>query len=118
MIRHSLPTLGKEESDAVARVIASGNIAQGREVEAFEHEVAASLGRRHGVAVSSGTAALHLSLFALGVKSDTPVAFPAYACASLMTAVELAAGQAQLMDIDTNYAMQIQQIPQTTDISM
>lgn len=118
MIRHSLPTLGNEESEAVSRVILSGNIAQGKEVEAFEREVAESVGRRYGVAVSSGTAALHLSLKALGVTQGTPVALPAYACASLMTAVNLQGGVSQLLDIDTNFAMQIQQIPDTTDSSI
>jgi len=63
MIPHSRPTIGeKTSSRAVARVLRSGWIAQGRETERFERETAAFVRVAAGAAVSSGTAALHLAL--------------------------------------------------------
>lgn len=103
LIQHSAPAIGDEEIEAVTRVMRSGRIAQGPEVEAFEEECAALVGRKHAVAVSSGTAALHLALNALGVDKDTRVAIPAYACASLLTAVSLQDARAELCDIDDDY---------------
>jgi perosamine synthetase len=86
VIPHSRPSLGSEEQEAVARVLASGMLAQGREVAAFEHECAQFLGRRHAVAVSSGTAALDR------------VAIPSYACAALLQAVRMSGGLPVLVD--------------------
>jgi dTDP-4-amino-4,6-dideoxygalactose transaminase len=77
------PMMGDEERSAVDRVLRSGRLAQGPEVEAFERELAADLaGTRHAVAVASGTAALDLSLVALEVGEGdqvvtTPLTFPA-----------------------------------------
>ena len=98
MIHHSAPTLGQEESEAAARAVGTGQLAQGPEVQAFEEECAAFVGRRHAVAVSSGTAALHLALGALGVRRPDCVAVPSYACAALITAVELQGGRPVLID--------------------
>ena len=52
---------------AFARVIDSAGYVQGREVESFEHEFSEAYGVNHAVAVSNGTAALHLALIAAGV---------------------------------------------------
>ncbi|MCK7503761.1 MAG: DegT/DnrJ/EryC1/StrS family aminotransferase [Desulfobacterales bacterium] len=57
---HSRPTLGEEEARAAAAVVASGHVAEGPQVAAFERELCAhSWAWPHAVAVSSGTAALH-----------------------------------------------------------
>ena len=103
MIPHSKPCIGEEEAEAVARVLRSGMLAQGPEVEAFESECAKAVGRAYGVAVSSGTAALHLALGALGVVKDEPVAVPSYACAALVTAVHLQQARPVLCDIGDDY---------------
>lgn len=108
MIPHSRPTLGAEEHAAVARVIASGMIAQGREVEAFECECAEFIGRRYGIAVSSGTAGLHLALAALEVAEGEPVLSPSYACHALITATRLHGSEPVLGDIDRSYNLEPQ----------
>ena len=65
----SAPDVGPLEQAAVIRAMQSGWVAPlGPEVDAFEAEMAARIGVKHAVALSSGTAALHLGLLAMGVK--------------------------------------------------
>lgn len=77
-------------SRAVAGVLERGIFLLGPETEAFEAEFAAFCGRRHAVAVASGTEALRLALRAMGVQSGDEVIVPA------MTAVPTAAAVAAL----------------------
>ena len=60
MIPHNLPTLGIEEKCAASKVIMSGWVAQGQEVESFENELCNyfDLPEGHALAVSSGSSAL------------------------------------------------------------
>ena len=62
-----MAALQPELGEAIDRVVRSGVYLLGPETEAFEAELAAYCGRRHAVAVASGTEALRLSLLALGV---------------------------------------------------
>lgn len=65
----SAPDVGEAEKEAVLRALDSGWIAPlGPEVDAFEEDVARLCNRKYAVALSTGTAALHLGLIALGVK--------------------------------------------------
>ena len=91
MIEHNKPTLGKQEQQAASKVLESGYISQGLEVEKFENEFCDFLGltRRHAVALSSGTSALFMALWSLGVKNKS-VAMPAYVCSSVRNAVAMA----------------------------
>nr|WP_236698182.1 DegT/DnrJ/EryC1/StrS family aminotransferase [Pyrodictium occultum] len=82
------PFIGEEELEAVARVLRSGVLAHGPEVEEFEREFAEYVGVDYAVAVSSGTAALDLILRAYGVGPGdevitTPFSFVATANAIL-----------------------------------
>src|SRR5215471_13915629 len=84
------PSIGDAEIDAVVAVMRSGNLAQGEVVERFERHFAAIVGTPHAVAVSSGTAALHLALLAHGIGPGdevitTPFTFAATANAVLYT---------------------------------
>ncbi len=115
LIAHSAPLLGPEEEEAVVRVLRSGRLAQGPEVAAFEQECASLVGRRFGVAVSSGTAALHLALHALGVGRDDRVVIPAYACASLLTSVSLQDGTAHLADVNADFNLDPAHVPGDAD---
>ncbi|MCT2089345.1 aminotransferase class I/II-fold pyridoxal phosphate-dependent enzyme [Micrococcus terreus] len=71
----STPDVGQLEVDYVVAAMRSGWIAPlGPDVDAFEREMAERLGVGHAVALSSGTAALHLGLLGLGVgKGDIVV---------------------------------------------
>jgi dTDP-4-amino-4,6-dideoxygalactose transaminase len=68
---------GPEEEAAALRVLRSKWLTLGPETQAFEEEFAAEIGVKHAVAVANGTAALHLSLLALGVGRGDEVAQPA-----------------------------------------
>ena len=70
------PWLGVEEQLAVADALASGWIAQGPRVAAFEASVCAALDAAHAVATTSCTTALHLALHALGVGRGDEVVVP------------------------------------------
>ena len=70
----SAPDVGNREEEAVVRALRSGWVAPlGPEVDAFENEMAEFVGAAYGVALSSGTAALHLGLKAVGVKAGDSV---------------------------------------------
>lgn len=103
MIPHSKPCLGEEEIEAVSRVIRSGMLAQGPEVDAFETECAALVGRKYAVAVNSGSAALHLALIALGVGPGDRVGMPSYVCAALAQAARWQRALPVLADIGDDY---------------
>lgn len=68
---------GQEEEEAVLRVLRSKWLSMGPETAAFEEEFANLIEIRHAIAVSNGTAALHLSLIALGVGEGDEVIQPA-----------------------------------------
>lgn len=76
MIPIAKPNFDEEERRAVLEVLDSGTLAQGPRVKAFEDAFAAYVGRRHGVAVCNGTAALHVALLAHGIGKGHEVIVP------------------------------------------
>lgn len=100
MIPHNKLTLGIEEKEAVTRVLNSGWLAEGMEVEAFENELCEflELPAGHAVALSSGTAALYMALRALNAARKT-VGFPVYVCSAVRNAVGMAGGRELLLDV-------------------
>jgi perosamine synthetase len=99
-IGHSRPTIREEDYRAVARVLGSGWLARGSEVDGFERELAHYVGTAGGACVSSGTAALHLALRALGLGEGRAVAVPGYCCASVLDGVRLAGCRPVPVDVD------------------
>jgi perosamine synthetase len=78
------PNIGALEEELVGEVLRSGMLALGPFAEEFERRVAELAGHRHGIAVSSGTAGLHLAIRALGIGPGdevltTPFSFVASA---------------------------------------
>lgn len=67
MIPIASPDIGEEEKKAVMAVMDSGIIAEGPKVKEFEAAFAKYCGANHAVAVSSGTAALHVGMLAHGI---------------------------------------------------
>jgi len=80
-------SLQPELGEAVDRALRSGVYLLGPETEAFESEFAAFCGRRHAVAVASGTEALRLALRAMGVGAGDEVVVPAFTAVPTAAAV-------------------------------
>jgi len=100
VIPHNQPTFGDAECQAAIRVLDSGWVAQGREVQALEDEVCRflGLGSGHAVALSNGTTALFLALWALGAR-DKRIAIPVFSCAAVRNAVIMAGGFPVSIDV-------------------
>jgi dTDP-4-amino-4,6-dideoxygalactose transaminase len=78
------PAIGPEEIAAVAETLTSGWLTTGPRAEELERRIAELTGAKHAIAVSSGTAAMHLSLVALGIGPGdevitSPITWPATA---------------------------------------
>lgn len=100
VIRIIRPDVGDEEAEAIGRVLASGFLTQGAEVARFEKTLAATSGSPHAVAVSSGTAALHLALLALGIGPGDEVVTSAFTFPATVNVIELVGARPVLVDID------------------
>lgn len=100
LIRLAKPWIGEDEQRAVAAVLESGQLVQGALVERFEQSVAALVGRKHAVAVSSGTAALQLALKALQIAPGDEVLCPALSWPSPAHAIRLAGAKVRFVDVD------------------
>jgi dTDP-4-amino-4,6-dideoxygalactose transaminase len=95
------PVLGEEETAALKEVIESGWITLGDRVRSFERAFADVHGLAGAVAVSSGTAALHLCLAALGVGPGDEVLVPSLTFVASANAVLYAGATPVLVDIDS-----------------
>ncbi|MBQ2831004.1 DegT/DnrJ/EryC1/StrS aminotransferase family protein [Methanobrevibacter sp.] len=67
------PIIGEEEIENVVEVLKSGMIAQGPKVEEFEENFAEWVGAEYGIAVNSGTAALHVALLSCDIGQGDEV---------------------------------------------
>ncbi|HEY5184823.1 MAG TPA: DegT/DnrJ/EryC1/StrS family aminotransferase [Actinomycetes bacterium] len=103
MIPAAKPLIGDEERAAVDRVLASGMVAQGPEVAAFEQEFAALVDGRTCVAVNSGTSGQHLGLLARGVGAGDEVIVPSFTFAATANSVALTGASPVFVDIEPNY---------------
>ena len=99
MIPHNKPTIGTEEELAALRVLRSGLLSQDSEIESFENEFCDFLGlpEQHAVALSSGTSAIFMALWALNAKYKS-VAMPVYVCSALRNAVAMLQAKEVLLD--------------------
>jgi perosamine synthetase len=71
------PYITENETNAVLRVLKSGKLSKGKEVEEFEKEFANYIGKKYAIAVNSGTSGLHLVVRTLGWKrGDEIIATP------------------------------------------
>lgn len=100
MIPYGRQTIEPADVEAVRSALTSDWLTQGPEVEAFERDLAAALGVRHVVAVSSGTAALHLACLAAGVGPGDLVLTSAITFAASANCALYCGADAGLVDID------------------
>src|SRR6266550_8110732 len=98
-------SLQPELGAVVDRVVRSGWFLLGPETEAFESEFAAFCGRRHAVAVASGTEALRLALRTLGVGAGDEVVVPAFTAVPTAAAVCAAGASPVFADVERDTAI-------------
>lgn len=98
-LRLTVPDVGEAELEAIREVFRSGMLVQGERVAALEAGVAARVGAVHAVACSSGTAALHLALLALGVGPGDEVVVPAFTYPATGNVVALCGARPVLADV-------------------
>jgi dTDP-4-amino-4,6-dideoxygalactose transaminase len=99
-VRLGWPDTGERELAEVAEVLESGMLTMGPKVAAFEEELARACGVEHALAVTSGTAALHLAVLALGLRPGDEVLVPAYTFPATANVVALAGLRPVLVDVD------------------
>ena len=100
MIPLSSPDIDEDDFRLVNEVLRSGYLASGPMVEQFEKEVAAHFGARFAVAVSSGTAALHLAVIAAGVSDGDFVITSPYSFVASANVILYERGIPVFVDID------------------
>lgn len=96
----SRPDVSEEEIAAVSAVLRTPRLSLGDKLTEFEGALARYSGCAHAVAVSSGTAALHLSLLVAGVRPDDEVIVPSFAFIAVANAVRYVRAVPVFVDID------------------
>ena len=85
---------------AIGRVFESGQFVLGDEVAGFEREFAAYSGAAEGIAVNTGTSALHLALIAAGVRAGDEVITVPFTFVATVAAIGYIGAKAVFVDID------------------
>jgi dTDP-4-amino-4,6-dideoxygalactose transaminase len=99
-IRLGWPDVGERELAEVAEVFESGMLTMGPKVGEFEAEIARLCEVEHALVVTSGTAALHLAVLALGLEPGDEVLVPAYTFPATANVVALSGLTPVLVDVD------------------
>ncbi len=104
MISINGPQIGKEEIEAVVKVMKSGilttGLGAGPKVTEFENEFSKFVKARHAVATNTGTGALHSALIASGVKRGDEVILPSFTFVATAEVVIFAGAKPVFVDID------------------
>jgi UDP-4-amino-4,6-dideoxy-N-acetyl-beta-L-altrosamine transaminase len=94
----------QEDIDEVVSVLKGDSLTQGPRVAEFEERFAEYVGAKYALAVSNGTAALHLSCLALGVNRDSVVVTSPITFVASANCVRYCDGSVQFVDVDPNTA--------------
>jgi len=98
----SRPDITEAEIEAVVSVLRSSRLSIGPKQEEFEDLLATYVGVPHAIAVSSGTAGLHLCIRALGIGKDDEVIVPSFAFISAAHAIRYEGATPVFVDIEPN----------------
>ena len=99
-LRAQYREIQEEVTEAVARVLANASYVLGSEVESFESEFADYCGAAQGVAVNSGTSALHLALLAAGVGPGDEVITVPFTFIATAATIRYAGATPVFVDVD------------------
>ncbi|MGC8550911.1 MAG: DegT/DnrJ/EryC1/StrS family aminotransferase [Acidobacteriaceae bacterium] len=100
MIPLSAPDIIESDIEAVAQVLRSPRLSLGPMAEAFEQAIARHTGVDHAIAVSSGTAALHLCIRALNIGPCDEVIVPSFTFIAVANCVRYEQATPVFVDID------------------
>jgi dTDP-4-amino-4,6-dideoxygalactose transaminase len=104
MIPINAPQIGKEEIEAVVKVLKSGilthGLGAGPMVTKFEKEFTNFVKTKHSIAVNSGTAALHTAIVAADIKLGDEVILPSFTFVATAEVVVIAGAKPVFVDID------------------
>lgn len=112
-IRLSKPyvTNKDEVMNSFENILNSGYFMQGKYVQEFENLVSSYLGTKYCIAVSSGTAALHLALIALGIGPGDEVILPAFTFPATGNVIELVGAKPIFVDVEPKtYNIDVEEI--------
>jgi perosamine synthetase len=96
------PDIKEEDIELVNEVLRSGMLVQGIYVEKLEKSFCDYHGTKHAIAVSNGTATLHLALHVLGIGKGDEVIVPALSYVATANVVELVGATCVFVDVDEN----------------
>ena len=96
----SKPYIGREETEAVTKVLESGWITTGPKCQEFEERFARLTGAGHALSLTSGTAAMHLILKAMGISKGDEVITPSMTFASTVNQIVMAGAKPVFADVD------------------
>jgi dTDP-4-amino-4,6-dideoxygalactose transaminase len=99
-LRAQYLSIKRDVDAAMARVMETGQFVLGEEVEGFEREFAAYSGASHGIALNSGTSALHLALMAAGVTKDDEVITVPFTFVATVAAIGYIGARTVFVDVD------------------
>jgi len=100
MLSYGRQWLNEEDIEAVVKVLRSDWLTTGPKVEEFEQAFADFVGAKHAVAVSSGTAALHAAMYAIGIGPGDEVIVPAMTFAATANCVVFQGGTPVFADVE------------------
>jgi perosamine synthetase len=98
----SSPDITESEIEAVTAVLRTSRLSLGPQMEKFEHAFADYIGTPYGIAVSSGTAGLHLCLRALNIGEGDEVIVPSFTFIAAANAIRYERAQPVFVDIDAD----------------
>lgn len=105
------PGIDETDIQRAVEVLRSGMLVQGKNVNAFEKMFAEYHKVNHAIALSNGTATLHLALLAYGIGKGDEVIVPAFSYVATANVVELAGATPVFVDIDiTTFNIDVQKI--------
>jgi perosamine synthetase len=96
----SSPDITESEIEAVTSVLRTSRLSLGPQMEEFEHAFADYIGAPHAIAVSSGTAGLHLCIRALNIGEGDEVIVPSFTFIAAANAIRYERAQPVFVDID------------------
>jgi dTDP-4-amino-4,6-dideoxygalactose transaminase len=118
IIPYGRQNITEEDIKAVVETLRSDYLTQGPKISAFENEFAKYVGCEYAVAVSNGTAALHLSVLALGLNPGDKVITTPITFAASANCVLYCGGEVVFSDIDpSTYLLDLSKVRQLLEAS-